>query len=245
MNPFRTLPSYLLISGILVLIALIFLTCFRGYTWIALTFLFAAVLVMLHHFLPASLWRAVMILVCIGLMYFSALELLIVGAAGGDKDADSRYIVVLGAAVFGDRPSLALTHRLEGALDYLETRPGSIAILSGGQGGGEDISEAQCMHDWLLARGIDESRLIMEDKSASTKQNLENSFALIRARGDEPSGNTTLVSSSYHLYRAKRIAANIGVSVCAVPGNPGYPVYMLNCFIREAFGVTQLIVFGS
>ena len=101
------------------------------------------------------------------------------------------------------------------------------------------------MYFWLCERGISSDRLIMEAESTSTLENLTNSFAIIRRLGDEPDGNVTLLSSAYHLYRAKAMAKQLGVDAKAVPGNAGYPVYMLNCYIREAFGLTHLIVFGK
>jgi uncharacterized SAM-binding protein YcdF (DUF218 family) len=84
----------------------------------------------------------------------------------------------------------------------------------------------------------------MEDKATYTMENLRFSFDIIRSRGDEPNGNIAIVSTAYHLYRAKCMAKLLGAEAAGVRGNPGYPVYMLNCYIREAFGVTHLWVFG-
>ena len=84
----------------------------------------------------------------------------------------------------------------------------------------------------------------MEDKATSTMENLQFSFEIIRSRGDEPDGNIAIVSSAYHLYRAKCMARILGADAAGVRGNMGYPIYMLNCYIREAFGVTHLWVFG-
>ena len=229
----------------LLLAAAFFKFCLRGYDYIAYTFLFVFLLVLLHRYAPVKLWRAVAVLVCIGLVYFAALEVLIVGASRGDEDCERKYLVVLGAAVHGDSPSLALTHRLEGALDYLVRFPDSAAILCGGQGKGENLPEAECMYFWLCEHGISSDRLIMESESTTTMENLTNAFSIIRSLGDEPEGNVTLLSSAYHLYRAKAMAKLLGVNPRAVRGNPGYPVYMLNCYIREAFGLTHLWAFGN
>ena len=178
------------------------------------------------------------------MIYFIAVEIPIIKNSRTDPEPERKYLIVLGAAVHGDEPSLALTHRLEGALDYLEKYPSSYAILSGGKGSGENISEAECMFGWLTERGIPAERLILESRSTSTAENLQNSFDIIRSRGDEPDGNVALLSSAYHLCRAKMMAELYGVKAAGVAGNPGYPVYMLNCYIREAFGITHLRVFG-
>ena len=228
----------------LLIIAAFFKFCLRGYVYMAYTFTFFALLLILRRFAPEGLWRAVLILVSLGLMYFCAVELPIIKNSFTDKDCERDYLIVLGAAVHGDVPSLALTHRLEGALEYMEAYPDSVAIVSGGKGKGENITEARCMFDWLTAHGIPENRIIMEDKATSTMENLQFSFDIIRSRGDEPDGNIAIVSSAYHLYRAKCMAKLLGAEAAGVRGNPGYPVYMLNCYIREAFGVTHLWVFG-
>lgn len=101
------------------------------------------------------------------------------------------------------------------------------------------------MYDWLVANGVDPDRVLKEDRATSTKENLEFSFDIIRQRGDEPAGKVAIVSSAYHLYRAKLMARMQGVEAAGVAAPWGYFFVMLNYFIREAFGVTHLWVFGS
>lgn len=231
--------------ALLVAAAAFFLFCMRGYTYIGYSLLFVAALVLIHRFGGGNLRRWTAILVSLGLIYFCLVELPIIKNARTDPEPGRKYLIVLGAAVHGDTPSLALTHRLEGALDYLNQYPDSTVIVSGGMGKGENITEAACMRQWLIDHEVDSGRIICEDKATSTMENLRFSFAIIRSLGDEPDGNVALLSSSYHLYRAKCMAEQLGVNAAGVAGNPGYPVYMLNCFIREAFGVTHLWVFGN
>ena len=78
----------------------------------------------------------------------------------------------------------------------------------------------------------------------STKENLEYSFAMIRELGDTPEDNVAIVSSAYHLYRAKLMSRQLGVDAAGVAAPWGYFFVMLNYFIREAFGVTHFWVFG-
>lgn len=218
----------------------------RGYAWWGYILLFIAALLILHRYLPAALWRIVVVLVCIGLAYFCFVEYFIIKNARTDRDAGRDYLIVLGAAVYKDQPSLTLVRRLEGALQYLNEHPKTIAIVTGGKGTGEEITEAQAMHDWLIARGVAPERIIQEPKAVSTMENLQFSFDIIRARGDEPQGKVAIVSSAYHLYRAKLMAQKLGVPDAAGVAAPwGYFFVMLNYFIREAFGVTHLWVFGN
>ncbi len=218
----------------------------RGYAWWGYTFIFIAGLLLLHAYLPVTLWRIVVALTCIGLAWFCFVEYFVIKNARTDRDPGRDYLIVLGAAVYKDQPSLTLIRRLEGALDYLEQYPDSVAIVSGGQGPGETVTEAQAMYDWLVAAGVDPSRVLTEPKAASTEENLRFSFDIIRARGDDPAGKVAIASSAYHLYRAKSMAAKLGVPDAAGVAAPwGYFFVMLNYFIREAFGVTHLWVFGN
>ncbi len=244
MSKLKWIPAWGWSTGVLLLGALFFRFALRGYSYIAHSLTFFAALIVLNHVLPRFWWRILVILVCIGFVYFFAVEIPIIRNARTDEDADKPYLVVLGAAVHGDDASLSLVHRLQGVLDYMEQYPDSMVIVSGGQGKGENLTEAQCMKDWLLAHGADESRIIMEDKATSTAENLEFSFAIIRSFGVEPDGNTAILSSPYHLYRAKSMAKSMGVEAAGVAGHWDYPVLTINYFIREAFGVTHMWVFG-
>ena len=238
-------PGWVLSSGSLLAMALALRFAARGYAWWGYALAFVAALIVLHHFLPAKLWRVLVVLVCIGVLYFCFVESFVIRSARTDKEPERDYLIVLGAAVYKDQPSLTLVRRLEGALDYLNTYPKSVAIVSGGMGPGETVTEAKAMHDWLIAHGIPEERILQEPRATSTQENLAFSFQIIRERGDEPDGHVAIVSSAYHLYRAKEMAKLQGVEAAGVAAPWGYFFVMLNYFIREAFGVTHLWVFGN
>ncbi len=82
------------------------------------------------------------------------------------------YAVILGAKVNGEIPSLSLQFRLDAALEYAIQYPHVYLILSGGQGPGEHISESEAMKRFLVKNGIQEERLLIEDLSTSTYENL-------------------------------------------------------------------------
>ena len=171
-------------------------------------------------------------------------EIPIVKSAAQKPEPDADYIVVLGAAVYGENPSITLQHRLEGATRYLDANPRTKAVVSGGQGQGEDISEAECMRRYLVDHGIDPNRILLEDRSTSTKENLAFSKAVIEADGGSVD-RVVIVSSAYHLYRAKRIASDLGVTAAGFAGSDGYPIYMLGMYLREALAVLKLWVLGA
>lgn len=238
-------PLWAVGAGVLLALAAVCRFVLRGYAYMAYTLAFFALLILLHRFLSKKLWRVVFALVCLGFAYFVAVEIPIIANARTDKDPQREYLIVLGAAVYGDDPSPSLQRRLIGALEYLETYPDSIAIVTGGKGAGENVSEAQCMYDWLTAQGVDPARLIMEDKATSTSENLKYSVEIIRERGDVPEGNVAILSSRYHLFRAKQMAKRMGLEVAGVAGDWDHPLLTVTYFIREAFGVTHLWVFGN
>ncbi len=120
-----------------------------------------------------------------------------------------------------------------------------MAVVSGGQGPGETMTEGEAMQIWLEAKGIEPEHIIVEDKATSTQENLANSFALIRDNGGDPDGNCAVVTSEYHLYRAKALAAKQGVECYGVAARTSWPTLMLNYFIREGFAVTYYRLTGE
>lgn len=235
----------LFVPAALVFFGLVLRFVFSGMNYLAYALFFAAALYCLLKFCGNVLIkRIVCALTALGLVYLAAVEIPIIKSSVGSEDESYDYIIVLGAAVHGDTPSLSLIERMDAACRYLKQHPEAVAVLSGGQGSGENLSEAQAMFNWLTANGIDESRLILEDKSTSTLENLENSFALISERGDDPKRSTAIVTSEYHLYRAQLIGESLGVRLGGVAAHTTWLPVRVNYFIREAFGVTYQWIFG-
>ena len=231
---------------VLLVAAVVFAVAMTGHTFVAALCAFIALVIVYFHFVRRRGLRiAAAIVLAAGIAVFGVIEAPIVSEARTDAPDDVEYLVVLGAGLHGDVPSLSLTDRLEGALAWLEAHPDCVAVVSGGQGPGETMTEGEAMGIWLDARGIDPSRIIVEDRATSTQENLEYSFALIRGRGGEPDGNCAIVTSEYHLYRAKALAARQGVECFGVAARTSWPTLMLNYFIREGFAVTYYRLTGE
>lgn len=148
--------------------------------------------------------------------------------------------VVLGCRVYGTRASLMLEERIDAAYAYLCENPGADCIVSGGQGDGEDISEAECMARELIARGIDPERLHLEDRSVSTRENLAFSKEILAQQGMRP--EIALITNEFHQYRAARIAASLDLDSGAVPADTAWwllPTYAL----REMYGILYEWIF--
>ena len=149
-------------------------------------------------------------------------------SASGKAPSEDATVVVLGCKVRGTVPSLSLYHRIEAAGEYLEEHPDAMCILSGGMGDAEDISEAECMYRYLVDRGIDPDRLIKEEASSTTRENIANSKRIIGQRGLSP--DLALVTNGYHQYRAQLIASEQGLEAGAVSAETAWylvPTYGL------------------
>lgn len=214
-----------------------------GYKFMAAVAFFLAVFVTVLRFGRKKLRKTVVALTLIMCLVLGAIEAPIVKNARTDADPGRDYLIVLGAAVYGKTPSVSLENRLKSALNYLNEYPKSKAVLSGGQGSGEDISEAECMYRWLTGNGIAAERLLPEPESNDTYENLVNSKAVIEKDGGDVS-SVAVVSNTYHLYRAKLLASSLGMRCAGVAGIPGKAVYMCGMFLREAVAVTAYRLFG-
>ena len=174
------------------------------------------------------------------LLGLAAVEVWVV-RAGSQNDADqpADAVIVLGAGVNGTTPSVALQTRIDAAARYLQANPDIPAVLSGGQGPGEDISEARAMYDALTARGIDPERLILEEQSANTRQNLQNSLALLP---DSYHQTVAIVTNDFHMARVRLLLTSAGPGkVVQVPAK--LPWWLgVNYYLRESFAIVNDLV---
>ena len=126
-----------------------------------------------------------------------------------------------------------LMRRLDAAYQYLTDHPETIVIVSGGQGKGELVTEADAMAENLMQRGIATERILREDRSVSTRENLIFSGKYI---GDltQP---VALVTNSFHVYRSLLIGRQVGYMHLEGIAATSNPVLLLNYMVREFFAV--------
>lgn len=208
---------------------------------------------LLEHFARrghrAAAWceLALIAALLLGFSLFTVLETMVVrGSFADESDAPVSAVIVLGAGVNGETPSLTLRTRIDAAAAYLEEHPDVPVVLSGGQGPGEAITEAECMRRALVRRGVDESRLYPEERSTSTQENLRYSRAILGELGVDPARRVAIVTSDFHLCRARLMW---GGDTAAVPAHLPSALYFqcltVNYFIREAFGLAAYFVYGG
>ena len=152
------------------------------------------------------------------------------------KKRDFDYIIIHGSGlVDGNKVSKLLSDRLDKAINVYRKDPTPpIMIASGGHGSDETVSEAKAMSEYLISKGIPKEKIILEDKSTTTYENLVNSKEIIDQRGG---GNyIALVTSNYHVYRALRHCQKIGLECTGIGSRVAF-YYWPSALIREYVAV--------
>ena len=151
------------------------------------------------------------------------------------SSTQANTVIVLGCKVNGESPGPFLRSRINAAYDYLSKNPEAVAVLSGGQGNGENISEAECMFRSLTEKGIDPSRLFIEDKSTHTQQNFNYSLKILQENGITDK-NITVITNDFHEYRAGKFAKKCGLIPHSYPSKTPWNGYMPFAS-REVYGI--------
>lgn len=171
------------------------------------------------------------------LAVFIAIECFVATGFENDCPAGVDYVIILGAKT----GSVTIEARMDRALEYLESNPDTMVVVTGGKGADETMSEGEYMRMGLIQRGIDDSRIIVENRSTSTAENLEYSRNLIGDRN----ASVAVVSNDYHVFRAMGIARNyFGGEVYGLPMKSN-PISLPHYMFREFFTVTVDFLRGN
>ena len=146
-------------------------------------------------------------------------------------------VIVLGAGVNGETPSLSLQSRIDAAAAYLAEHPDIPAVLSGGQGAGERITEAEAMRRALTAMGVEDRRLLLEENFSYSRE-------VLKAAGVDPDTATiAVVTNDFHLFRAHLLARRAGLTTYGVPAELPWRWLSANYYVREYFALLKAAVF--
>lgn len=153
----------------------------------------------------------------------------------GQQVSKTQYdtVIVLGAQLKGDHITRLLRYRLEAALKFHEQYPDAIILVSGGKGPMESCSEASAMKAWLVAHGVNESQILMEDQSRNTSENFSFSKKLLKK--DTP---VSVISNDFHMYRANVLCKQNGMQCALYPAKSDFDL-SFNFYFREFFGVIK------
>lgn len=201
--------------------------------WIAFAILNIGLGVLVYA-VPDWIDRIVLTVAVLFWLIFFAVEVLVLCAMVSMPQKKAKYIIILGAQIRGKEITGSLKRRLDKGLLYLQRNPETVCIVSGGKGKGEAISEAEAMADYLKKKGVDETRILMEDKSTTTLENLMFCRLVV---DDIEKDKIGIISNNFHIYRAMKMAKRIGYKkIFAIPASTNmilFPNYM----VREFFAV--------
>lgn len=217
-----------------------------SFVWLVLGLFFLGISLVLtfskkgFQWMPKPVLVLVEAIVVCGCLVFVVIEGLIIAESARQPQKEADYLIVLGAKVNGTTPSLILQYRINKAAEYMQKHPGTKAIVSGGQGADEGISEAEAMKNGLLSSGIDADRILMEDQSTSTKENLDYSKEILtKAGGSAAESKVVVVTTDFHVLRAVGIARKAGYE--QVEGLAAKSVWYLipTNYVREFMAVVK------
>lgn len=216
---------------------------------------------------PLWLSTAACTFLAASLAVFLVVEVLIFWGAAGSSLENMDYVIVLGARVSEGRISTSLRARLDKALEYSRKNPGTVFILSGGQSPGEPSTEAQVMYDYLLYNGVPAQQMVMETVSTSTVENIAYSKVMIeqleekrrremQSRGpvlapgpflrvEEKPIQTGVLTSGYHLFRAKETAEKWGLSNIHGIAAQSDPILLPHFCVRECIAILKDKLMGN
>lgn len=234
--------------GMLFILGIFCMFAVKGHNYIGMACVGMACLAGIYMFLwkcqsKKGIW-ALTGLVAAGLALFVVAEVPVIQDAYAEQEENSDYIIILGTSVRGSKPSRALTDRLERACAYMESRPEVTAVVSGGKGSDEDLAEAEVMYQYLVEHGIDKGRILRESRSTTTEENIRFSYELLKEKGaDIKKTGVGILSSEYHLHRAKRLAGEQGIDAYGIAADTSIFTVKVNYFIREAVANIYMWVF--
>lgn len=191
--------------------------------------------------IPTVLIRAFWILFGIGAAIFLIVEGLICSRCNAEGMAGADYLIVLGAQWKTSGPSKVLWYRLDKAVQYLNANPETKVIVSGGKGAGEPISEAEGMAGYLEQAGVASDRILIEDASVNTYENLRNSSAFL----DKAENTVVIVTNNFHVFRAEKLAKGQGYQKAVGLAADSYPPMQPHNLLREFFGVVKDFLMGN
>lgn len=181
-----------------------------------------------------------------GLVFTATTALVLINSSEPDDGAD--VLIVLGGGIRGTSPTLTLKYRLDSAAEYLERNPGTLAIVSGGQGADEQVTEASVMRQYLINCGIDPNRILSEEASSSTEENFRFSKAMIdglSAEGRLPAEPAAVFTTTrFHVFRSELAAAREGLSAEGIPAK-GVWYITPNDYLRECVAIVVYFVLGK
>ena len=196
--------------------------------------------------MQTGIWHTVRIVAAVGYGLLAVLFLvggiLMLSACFEKSEKEPDALIVLGAALHGEKVTWVLSNRLDTAAEYLRAHPSCICVTSGGQGKGEDMPEGEAMRAYLIRAGIESDRIFAETASTSTDENFRFSRVIVQEQlGADAS--YAFVTTDFHVFRGGRTAKRLGLDVVGIPA-PDVWYLRINNFMRECVGISYYALRG-
>ncbi len=188
-----------------------------------------------------KLGKFTLVMFTLWMISFITVTVLLISSAISEKDKAADCVIVLGAGLKGETPTLVLAKRLDNTLQYAAENPGVSIIVSGGQGIGETITEAEAMKRYLVRRGIPEKFIIKEEKATSTYENMLYSKKVYEEQFGYPPEKVMIITNDFHMFRSKILAERVGLKAYGMSSNTPWYIYP-NVFLREYFALVKSLV---
>lgn len=246
MKYYRWIPTTYLSIGTLCLLYFFILCINYGPFYIVFSefFLFAGIIFIcigliekkqqrhLLSYFHKTLRISIECLLVIGILVFASIQSCIV-YQGTCKDQNyGEAALILGAQLNGSSISRLLRYRLESGIQYAKEYPNSYLIVSGGKGTNEHVSEASAMKQYLIQHGIDEHRILVEDTSKNTRENLAYSKKIMKRHHIS---TVSIITNDFHMFRASYLASSQGIKNDRYPAKSDFDL-SFNFYLREFFG---------
>lgn len=189
--------------------------------------------------------KALLALVLVGVLCFGGLFGAVMYGSYDHINGNPQIMVILGCQVKPWGPSILLQDRLDKALDYLEDHPDMTVVVSGGQGPDEHVTEARAMADYLMEQGVEEERILLEEASHNTVQNLRYTARLLEEEGYDMEQDIVVVSNGFHLTRVRMLFDRVwggdeNLSTLAAPSS--HIPSRIKMYIREPLALVKSFV---
>lgn len=221
-----------------------------------------------RHMFDIPKWVTVSIVTtCVmGVTVMAMICTLVFLGVASEEEPGLDYVIVLGAKVKEHTVSNSLKKRLDKAIDYAQKNPETYLVLSGGKGADEPISEAQAMYKYLVYNGVRPEQLLLEDRSASTVENIAYSRLVIEGHRerlrlereqqekkrrepylmvDDKPVEIGVLTSNFHVFRARMIARKWGFEHVYGISAQSDPVLFIHLCVRECASIIKDRLMGN
>jgi len=184
----------------------------------------------------AMMFYAVTFVILVGYIHLSPSAGLNPTASGVEN-----VYIVFGAKVKADGPAKTLASRLDVAVDVMLRDSGAVCIVSGGKGPDEPYTEASCMRDYMVERGVSPERILLEEKASNTKENIQYSAALIEEQ-QLSDRQIICISSETHIPRIRLMCAREGIDALYIKAETPMKVFLFTTWVREYLSYVKMLL---